>query len=94
MWQHPVTERSSRRHAGCLMPCRGLRERRHGHRIAGCSVAYQLAKLGRRDRAVGEQGPLFESGGPASHVPDPAFQVNPSRAVTGLARYSAGFCRG
>ena len=59
-----------------------------GAGIVGCSVAYHLAKLGWRDIVVVEQGPLFETGGSTSHAPGLVFQVNPSKTMTDLARYS------
>ena len=59
-----------------------------GAGIVGCSVAYHLTKLGWRDIVVVEQGPLFETGGSTSHAPGLVFQVNPSKTMTGLARYS------
>ena len=59
-----------------------------GAGIVGCSVAYHLTKLGLRDVVVVEQGPLFETGGSTSHAPGLVFQVNPSKTMTGFARYS------
>ena len=59
-----------------------------GAGIVGCSVAYHLTKLGWRDIVVVEQGPLFETGGSTSHAPGLVFQVNPSKTMTGMARYS------
>ena len=59
-----------------------------GAGIVGCSVAYHLTKLGWRDIVVVEQGPLFETGGSTSHAPGLVFQVNPSKTMTGFARYS------
>ncbi len=59
-----------------------------GAGIVGCSVAYHLTKLGWRDVVVVEQGPLFETGGSTSHAPGLVFQVNPSKTMTGFARYS------
>ena len=59
-----------------------------GAGIVGCSVAYHLSKLGVTDVVVVEQGPLFETGGSTSHAPGLIFQVNPSRAMTELAKYS------
>ena len=57
-----------------------------GAGIAGCSVAWHLTKLGWRDIAVLEQGPLFETGGSTSHAPDLVFQVNPSKTMAAFAR--------
>ncbi|MXY21164.1 MAG: FAD-dependent oxidoreductase [Dehalococcoidia bacterium] len=59
-----------------------------GAGIAGCSVAYHLAKLGWRDIVVVDQGPLFETGGSTSHAPGLVFQVNPSKAMASFARYT------
>ena len=59
-----------------------------GAGIAGCSVAYHLAKLGWRDVVVVEQGPLFETGGSTSHAPGLVFQVNPSKTMTNFASYT------
>ena len=44
-------------------------------------------RLGWRDIVVVEQGPLFETGGSTSHAPGLVFQVNPSKTMTGFARY-------
>ncbi len=60
-----------------------------GAGIAGCSVAYHLAKLGWRDIVVVDQGPLFETGGSTSHAPGLVFQVNPSKTMASFARYTA-----
>ena len=59
-----------------------------GAGIVGCSVAYHLTKLGWRDIVVVEQGPLFETGGSTSHAPGLVFQVNPSKAMAGFAKYT------
>ena len=59
-----------------------------GAGIAGCSVAYHLTKLGWRDIAVLDQGPLFETGGSTSHAPGLVFQVNPSKTMASFARYT------
>ena len=59
-----------------------------GAGIAGCSVAYHLTKLGWRDLVVVEQGPLFETGGSTSHAPGLVFQINPSKTMTALAKYT------
>ena len=61
-----------------------------GAGIAGCSVAYHLTKLGWRDIVVVEQGPLFETGGSTTHAPGLVFQINPSKTMTALARYTVG----
>jgi glycine cleavage system T protein len=62
-----------------------------GAGIVGCSAAYHLAKLGRHDIVVLDQGPLFATGGSSSHAPGLMFQLNASRTVTQLARYSASW---
>ena len=59
-----------------------------GAGIVGCSVAYHLSKLGVTDVVVVDQGQLFETGGSTSHAPGLIFQVNPSRAMTELSKYS------
>ena len=59
-----------------------------GAGIVGCSVAYHLTKLGWRDIVVVEQGPLFETGGSTSHAPGLVFQINPSKTMTGFAKYT------
>ncbi len=59
-----------------------------GAGIAGCSVAYHLAKLGWRDIVVIDQGPLFETGGSTTHAPGGVFQINASRTMTHFARYT------
>ena len=64
-----------------------------GAGIAGCSVAYHLTKLGWRDIVVVEQGPLFETGGSTSHAPGLMFQINPSKTMTGFAKYTAELFR-
>ena len=37
---------------------------------------------------VVEQGPLFETGGSTSHAPGLVFQINPSKTMTGFAKYT------
>jgi glycine cleavage system aminomethyltransferase T/glycine/D-amino acid oxidase-like deaminating enzyme len=64
-----------------------------GAGIVGCSAAYHLATLGRRDIVVLEQGPLFAAGGSTSHAPGLMFQANASRTVALLARYSVDLYR-
>lgn len=59
-----------------------------GAGIVGCSAAYHLAKLGRRDIVVVDQGPLFETGGSTSHAPGLIFQTNPSRLMCEMAKYT------
>ena len=64
-----------------------------GAGIAGCSVAYHLAKLGWRDVVVLEQGPLFETGGSTSHAPGLVFQINPSKTMASFASYTVDLWR-
>ena len=59
-----------------------------GAGIAGCSVAYHLAKLGWTDIVVLDQGPLPDTGGSTSHAPAFIFQINPSKFYSETARYS------
>lgn len=59
-----------------------------GAGIVGCSAAYHLAKLGRRDILVVDQGPLFQTGGSTSHAPGLIFQTNPSRMMCAMAQYT------
>ena len=59
-----------------------------GGGIAGASVAYHLAKRGWEDVVLVEQGPLWETGGSTSHAPGLMFQLNPSRTMTELAKWS------
>src|SRR3954447_24841437 len=56
-----------------------------GAGIVGCSIAYYLSKMGRRNITVIEQGPLFETGGSTSHAPGLVFQVSFSKVLTTLA---------
>ena len=59
-----------------------------GGGIVGCSLAYHLTRLGRRDVLVLDQGPLFHNRGSTSHAPGLMFQNNASRAMTRLAMWS------
>ncbi len=59
-----------------------------GAGIVGCSAAYYLTQAGCADVVVIDQGPLFQTGGSTSHAPGLVFQLNASRTVTQLARYS------
>jgi glycine cleavage system T protein len=56
-----------------------------GGGVAGASVAYHLAQLGRGDVVLVDQGPLWETGGSTSHAPGLVFQHNPSRTMTRFA---------
>jgi glycine cleavage system T protein len=57
-----------------------------GGGVAGTSVAHHLAKLGRADVVLVDQGPLWETGGSTSHAPGLVFQHNPSRTMTRFAQ--------
>ena len=64
-----------------------------GAGIVGCCVAYHLTRLGWRDIVVVEQGPLFETGGSTSHAPGLMFQINPSKTMSGFAKYTTELFR-
>ena len=57
-----------------------------GGGVAGTSVAHHLAKRGRSDVVLVDQGPLWETGGSTSHAPGLVFQHNPSRTMTRFAQ--------
>src|SRR3954451_2845303 len=57
-----------------------------GAGIVGASVAYHLAGEGWTDLVIVDQGPLWETGGSTSHAPGLVFQLNPSHAMTQMAR--------
>lgn len=57
-----------------------------GGGIAGASVAHHLARLGRTDVVLVDQGPLWETGGSTSHAPGLVFQHHPSHTMTGFAQ--------
>jgi glycine cleavage system T protein len=59
-----------------------------GAGIVGCSAAYFLAHKGWRDVLVVEQGPLFETGGSSSHAPGLVFELNASKTMCQLSRWS------
>ena len=59
-----------------------------GAGIVGCSAAYHLTQLGRRDIVVVDQGPLFKTGGSTSHAPGLIFQTNSSRLMCEMAKYT------
>jgi glycine/D-amino acid oxidase-like deaminating enzyme len=59
-----------------------------GAGVVGASVAYHLAELGWTDVVVIDKGPIPATGGSSSHAPGLAFQTNPSRMMTQLARYT------
>jgi glycine/D-amino acid oxidase-like deaminating enzyme len=59
-----------------------------GAGVVGASVAYHLAELGWTDVVVIDKGSIPATGGSSSHAPGLAFQTNPSRMMTQLARYT------
>ena len=59
-----------------------------GAGIVGCSLADELALRGWSNVTVIDQGSLFQTGGSTSHAPGIIFQTNPSRTMTGFARYT------
>jgi glycine cleavage system aminomethyltransferase T/glycine/D-amino acid oxidase-like deaminating enzyme len=59
-----------------------------GAGIVGCALADELTARGRTDVTVLEQGPLYATGGSSSHAPGLVFQINPSRTMASLARYT------
>jgi glycine cleavage system T protein len=59
-----------------------------GAGIVGCSAAFYLAQKGWRNVVVVEQGPLFEAGGSSSHAPGLVFELNASKTMCQLSRWS------
>jgi glycine cleavage system T protein len=59
-----------------------------GAGIVGCSAAYYLAQKGWRNVVVIEQGPRFEAGGSSSHAPGLVFELNASKTMCQLSRWS------
>ena len=59
-----------------------------GAGIAGCSVAYHLAKLGWKDLVVVDQGPIPDTGGSTTHAPAFIFQINPNKYYSQTAKYT------
>ena len=59
-----------------------------GAGIVGCSAAYHLTQLGRRDIVVVDRGPLYQTGGSTSHAPGLIFQTNGSRLMCWMAQYT------
>src|SRR5262245_39684296 len=59
-----------------------------GAGIVGCSAAYYLSQKGWRDVVVVDQGPLFETGGSSSHAPGLVFELNASKTMCQLSRWS------
>lgn len=59
-----------------------------GAGIVGCSAAYFLNQKGWKDIVVIEKGPLFEPGGSTSHAPGLVFELNSSKTMCQLAKWS------
>lgn len=59
-----------------------------GAGIVGCSAACFLSQKGWKDIVVLDQGPLFETGGSSSHAPGLVFELNVSKTMCQLARWS------
>ena len=57
-----------------------------GSGIAGSSIAYHLTRLGWREVAVLDQGPL--AGGTTSHAPGLVGQLRTAASLTRLLMYS------
>ncbi len=60
-----------------------------GGGIVGCSIAYHLTQLGRRDIVVLDKGPLFHNDGASSHAPGVLGLVTGEPTLTKWAQYSA-----
>ncbi|KAH8690147.1 dimethylglycine dehydrogenase precursor [Talaromyces proteolyticus] len=59
-----------------------------GAGIVGTNLADELVSRGWKNITVVEQGPLHMPGGSTSHAPGLVFQVNASKTMTQLARYT------
>ncbi|MFE6844119.1 FAD-dependent oxidoreductase [Streptomyces sp. NPDC057686] len=59
-----------------------------GAGVVGAALADELSSLGWTELTVVDQGPLPATGGSSSHAPGLVFQVNPSKTMTELARYT------
>jgi glycine cleavage system aminomethyltransferase T/glycine/D-amino acid oxidase-like deaminating enzyme len=59
-----------------------------GAGIVGAAIADELTQRGWSDVIVVDQGPLYATGGSSSHAPGLVFQTNPSKTMTGFARYT------
>jgi dimethylglycine oxidase len=59
-----------------------------GAGVVGAALADELSLRGWTEVTVVDQGPLPAAGGSSSHAPGLAFQTNPSKTMTQLARYT------
>ena len=59
-----------------------------GAGVVGAALADELSVRGWDDITVVDQGPLPATGGSSSHAPGLAFQANPSKTMTQMARYT------
>src|SRR6478735_5894412 len=59
-----------------------------GAGIVGANLADELTARGWDRVTVLDQGPLPLTGGSTSHAPGLVFQTNPSKTMTGFARYT------
>jgi glycine cleavage system aminomethyltransferase T/glycine/D-amino acid oxidase-like deaminating enzyme len=59
-----------------------------GAGVVGAALADELSARGWDDITLLDQGPLPATGGSSSHAPGLAFQANPSKAMTQMARYT------
>ncbi|MEV6394564.1 FAD-dependent oxidoreductase [Streptomyces sp. NPDC051907] len=59
-----------------------------GAGVVGAALADELSSRGWDKVTVVDQGPLPVTGGSSSHAPGLVFQVNPSKAMTEMARYT------
>ena len=59
-----------------------------GAGIVGTSAAHFLAEKGWKNIVVMEQGPLFETGGSTSHAPGLVFELNSSKTLCQLSKWS------
>jgi glycine cleavage system aminomethyltransferase T/glycine/D-amino acid oxidase-like deaminating enzyme len=59
-----------------------------GAGVVGAALADELSALGWTDITVVDQGDLPATGGSSSHAPGLVFQINASKAMTEMARYT------
>jgi glycine/D-amino acid oxidase-like deaminating enzyme len=59
-----------------------------GAGVVGAALADELSARGWDNITVVDQGPLPVTGGSSSHAPGLAFQANPAKVMTQLARYT------